>query len=89
MGIHLKAFPSAWRIWPASVFTNDLDTYNKSIDDDLRNNKNIVIVTMSAPKAREYEAIYKAKHNCKMHCSDNGNDDTTFLADVKKYWTQY
>jgi hypothetical protein len=65
-------------------FTSDIDLFNNSIDDDLKNSKKIVVICMTKSMSEELNDKYKNKYNVIIHNSDEKNKD--ILLDVNKNW---
>lgn len=70
-------------------FTNDLIMFDKSINDQLLDNKKIVIVTMSADIATKYYEKYKSLYKVLMHCGKSDDQLKELLKNVEGNWIKY
>lgn len=66
------------------IFTNDLENYDKNIDEDLKAGKNIVIVSMSATRAEKYYNKYHETYKTMIHTAENKNINT--LKNINDEW---
>lgn len=66
------------------IFTSDKEYYNKQIEDDLKNKKKIVIVSMSASECDYYENLYKSLYKVIKHTGIHKDKET--LMDVNNKW---
>ena len=66
------------------IFMHDTDVFNKQIDDDLKNNKKIVIVSMLMNITEVYYHKYKDKYKVIIHNSIQKNKDV--LCNVNDEW---
>jgi hypothetical protein len=71
------------------IFTNNLPNFEKELEQDLVNGKNIVLISMSSTLAEKYENKLKDRFKCKLHCSKSNDEDKKFLVDVEKYWNNF
>jgi len=69
-------------------FTNDNNKFNNFIDNDIKNNKNICIVSMSANVATTYYEKYKDQKTI-MHCSTSDDSLKKELRNVNDFWSKY
>ena len=51
-------------------FTSDKITFDKKLDNDLQNGKNIVLICMAKKLARQYENNFKNKYKTTIYCGD-------------------
>lgn len=70
------------------LFTNDVNKFDKLIDDDIKENKNICIVSMSANVATNYYEKYK-NNKIIMHCSTSDDSLKRELRNVNEFWSKY
>jgi hypothetical protein len=70
-------------------FSNDLIKFDKSINDQLLDNKKIVIVTMSADIATKYYEKYKSSYKVLMHCGKSDDQLKELLKNVEGNWIKY
>lgn len=66
------------------IFTSDKQYYNDKIDNDLKENKKVVIVSMSASEVEYYETLYKDTYKVIKHTGINKNKE--ILKDVNNQW---
>ena len=71
------------------IFTNDQLDFENRIDNDLKNKKNIVIVSMSSTVANEYYKKYEKTYKSVLHCADSDDSIKKKLIDVNSYWSQF
>jgi hypothetical protein len=71
------------------IFTNNLPNFEKELEQDLVNGKNIVLISMSSTLGEKYENKLKDRFKCKLHCSKSNDEDKKFLVDVEKYWNNF
>jgi hypothetical protein len=72
------------------LFTPDELTFNENIDKAIKENKNIVIVSMSDTKAKFYFDKYsKEGRRAILYTSSSSDNDKKLLAQVEKIWTQH
>jgi hypothetical protein len=68
------------------IFTEDQVKFNNMINDDLKNNLNVAIVSLSAKKCKIYYKKYMEKYNTKCHTSDSDDAMKEALKDVEAEW---
>ena len=68
------------------LFTQDIEKFDKLIDDDLKNKKKIVIVCMTKTESDRFNDKYKDKYNICLHNSFERNKD--ILKDVNTNWAK-
>lgn len=66
-------------------FINDITTFDKNIENDLKLGHNILLVCLSATVAKKYYATF-AKYNPALYCSDIDDNIKLQLGNVEKYW---
>lgn len=71
------------------IFTNNREDYDKEIDDDLKNGKNIIIVSMSSSIADYYYKLYSGKYKTVLHTSKVDDKFKKELKDVNNFWVKY
>ena len=71
------------------IFTNNIKSFDKSIDDQLKKKHKIVIVSMSSNIATKYYEKYKTKYKCILHCSKSDDSMKELLKDVESNWANY
>lgn len=66
-------------------FINNIETFNTNLNDDLKNDKNILLICMSSIMAKKYFTTF-AKYEPALYCADVDDDIKIELADVETYW---
>jgi hypothetical protein len=66
------------------IMTSDKEYFNNKINEDLKNNKKIVIVSMSSSECDYYENMYKEKYKVIKHTGIHKDKET--LMDVNNKW---
>lgn len=69
-------------------FIKNVNTFDKSLSEDLKNNKNIFLICLSASVAKEYAQIYK-EYKVVLYCGDADDDIKKGLNDVENEWLKY
>ena len=68
------------------IITSDKQYYNDKIENDLQDNKKVVIVSMSASECDYYEALYKDKYKVIKHTGIHKEKE--ILKDVNNEWNK-
>lgn len=71
------------------IFTNDQSDFETKIDNDLKNKKNVIIVSMTSNMANEFYRKYEKTYKSVIHCSDSDDSIKKKLIDVNSYWNQF
>lgn len=71
------------------ILTANEEYFNSDIDKAIKDNKNIVIVSMSDTKAKNIYNKYKNDYRTILYTSSTSDSDKKFLAQVEKIWTQH
>lgn len=70
-------------------FTYNKTFYDKQIDDDLKNGKNIIIVSMSSSIADGYKQMYGEKYKTVLHTSKTNDKLKEKIKNVNSFWILY
>jgi hypothetical protein len=70
------------------IFTNNRYDVENNIEQDLKNGKNLVIVSMSSKLATFLYNVYKDTYKCILHTKHSNDKDKKKLQNVKKYWKE-
>jgi hypothetical protein len=70
------------------IFTNNRSDMENTIEKDLKENKNLVVVSMSATIVTYLYTIYKDKYKCILHTRHSDDKEKKKLQNVEEYWTQ-
>jgi len=68
------------------IMTSDKEHFNNKIDEDLKDNKKVVIVSMSAGECDYYDKLYNEKYNVIKHTGLH--KDKTKLMNVNEEWNK-
>ena len=71
------------------IFHCDQNKYDKLIDEDLKNGKNICIVSMSSKEAKNYYEMYKNTQKAILYTSTTNDKDKKLLCEVNKIWKEF
>lgn len=71
------------------IFTNNRPDFESRMDFDLKNKKNICIVSMSSKLAIEFYERYSKKYKTVIHCARSDDQNKQKLMNVKKFWKQF
>ena len=71
------------------MFMDSKRDFDKMINNDLKNGKNIVVASMSSKKANEIHNKYVKKYKSVLHCSKSDDKLKESLKDVEKFWNKY
>ena len=66
------------------IFTNNRTTFDENIFNDLKNNLNIVIISLTLEDSEDYYKFYKQKYTTIIHNSNQ--NDKKKLIDINNYW---
>lgn len=69
------------------VFMNQIDEFEEKLDKDIKEDKNIVLISMSAKLAEFYKTKYK-EYDPIVHTARSGKKNNIILKDVTKHWSQ-
>jgi hypothetical protein len=70
------------------VFTNNKSRFEISIEEDLKNGLNIIIVSMSSKIATYLYEYYKNKYECILHCAKAPDKYKKELENVNGFWSK-
>ncbi len=71
------------------IFHKNKDIYDNLLDNDLKNKKNICIVSMSSKIAESYYEKYNKTYKCCIHTGLSDDSDLEKLKDVNKLWKDF
>ncbi len=71
------------------LLTNNRNHIENNIDNDLKNGKNIVIVSMSSKLATYFYNKYKDHYKTVLHCSKSDDQNKEKLKEVNTFWKQF
>lgn len=71
------------------IFSNNCTEFERKIDTDLSNGKNICVVSMSSKLAVYYDDKYNGKYKTVLHCARSDDKYKEELKDVKSFWKQF
>lgn len=66
------------------IFTNNRTTFDEKINNDLENNKNIVIISLTQKDSEYYYDLYKTKYKTIIH--NSLQNDKKELININEYW---
>lgn len=69
------------------IFVNNRPYFDNLIYEDLKDGKNVVIVSMSSKIATYLYNHYKDKYNCILHCSKSSDCNKKELENVNEFWS--
>jgi hypothetical protein len=80
-----KIIHNEYKVQPKHfIFTNCQESFNEKIINDLQNNKNIVIISMSLDISEYYYELLKNEYNVILHNSNQNNKE--ILTDINTNW---
>jgi hypothetical protein len=71
------------------VFINEREVFDKSIEKDLKDGKNVAIVSMSATIAEHFYNLYKDTYKAVSHTAKSDDSLKEHLKDVVSFWKQF
>ena len=71
------------------IFVKNYKKFDNSIDENLKNGKKIVIVSMTSGMALKYYEKYKSKYKTILHYSKSNDADKELLKNVEANWLDY
>lgn len=71
------------------IFTPNEEFFNEDIEQAIKENKNICIVSMSESKAQQIYNTYKKDHKTILYTSSTSDSNKKLLAQVEKIWTSH
>lgn len=71
------------------IFTNNKNNFEESIDKDLKDGKNIAIISMSSKMALFYNDKYADSYKTVLHCSKSDDHNKNELKNVNEFWNNF
>jgi hypothetical protein len=71
------------------IFHDNKNNFDNLLTKDIKENKKIVIVSMSSEIAHTYYELYKNKYSVCLHTSKTDDELFDKLKDVNSYWSQF
>jgi hypothetical protein len=68
------------------TFVSDFKKFKESIDIDLKEDKNVCLVTMSSEKGKQFYEEYKDTYETILHSSKSDDELKDKLQDVERFW---
>ena len=69
------------------IFTNNRPYFEECIDEDLKNHKNVIVVSMSSKIATYLNNLYEETYVCALHCGKASDFYKKELQDVNNFWS--
>ena len=71
------------------IYTNNRNKFDDTIENDLKEGKNVVICSMSSKLATYYYDKFKDIYKCVLHCSKSDDILKKELKNVNSFWKQF